>query len=712
MASSEKTPEAAPRVRSRIGPSSLLAALLVGVYVLLPSGEQADDADATGGAGTDEAGESRRPEILAVQPLDPYPGSSLLVTHDTTGDPARLHVYAGKEELEILVRRPGAVVAHLPSDAEPGNLKIRLTVADELGEASVPSERSKPYYVRVKSVRWRRAFRNLVGGIALLALGINMLARGARESTGMDGARRLAQASRRGLPALALGSAIGALAQSTTAAAGVLSGLVGSSVLSVAPAATAFLGAQLGAALAPLLVSGLLEPHDGLIVIALGMLWNALARDRRAKALARLALGAGFIAYGIEVLRPGLEPLAVHPMLLSLGDELRAQGALGVAKCTLLGAGLVAVLQGPAPVLMLMLAVAHTTGQHDLRTTLALLAGSGLGAALSALLTTPRGARGRELSWLYLILGALSSVFAASTIDVWNGLAQYVLRVEHAELAATAQGNTWALAIAFLSAQLSAALLLLPWVPKLARRLAPPADSEPRRSALSVLDAGAARDRLLRAFGAQRAGLSALFDLALSGERGAGRSAEHRLSEAREALEALLREPVSGSAIDAEGERLNSIALGSLQLQRSLEALLLEVERMTDARVTQSEEATARALLGVAEEAPLREMQSLLAQGLQLLADSVQAGVALEIESARAREIQMNVVESRTRAALLADQRRSGAEPRRFGLLKVIDGYESAGNQVYRLAELLAELYMPSASPSSLARAPEGRYET
>ena len=62
-------------------------------------------------------------------------------------------------------------------------------------------------------------------------------------------------------------------------------------------------------------------------------------------------------------------------------------------QCALLGAGLVAALQGPAPVLVLMLAVAHTTGHRDLRTMLAMLAGSGLGAALSALLDHAARAR-------------------------------------------------------------------------------------------------------------------------------------------------------------------------------------------------------------------------------------------------------------------------------------------------------------------------------
>ena len=193
-----------------------------------------------------------------------------------------------------------------------------------------------------------------------------------------------------------------------------------------------------------------------------------------------------------------------------------------------------------------------------------------------------------------------------------------------------------------------------------------------------------------------------MFELALTGERGAGRSAEHRLSEAREALEALLRAPLPEPAREAEAESLASIAFGSLQFQRSLEALLLEVERLTDAAsATRTHPRSWRCWPAPTKHRCAR-CRSCCRRACGCWRTACETGRSIELESARAREIQMNAIESQLRSSLLADQRKSGSEQRKYGLLKVIDAYETAGNQVYRLAELLGELYMP-AQPAAVA---------
>jgi hypothetical protein len=65
----------------------------------------------------------------------------VVVTFDGAKDERTLKVFAGKEELDVLARRPGAVVARLPVDLAPGRVKIRV---------SDGHDRSKPYDLRVK----------------------------------------------------------------------------------------------------------------------------------------------------------------------------------------------------------------------------------------------------------------------------------------------------------------------------------------------------------------------------------------------------------------------------------------------------------------------------------------------------------------------------------------------------------------------------------
>lgn len=680
------------RVRLLLG--WLFTALIVVVYFALPDGDARQDLAARE-PGVEET-EARKPDVIDVSPSDASPGSAITVSYVGVRDDSAVDVMLGRQKLEVLARKRGAVVARLPSDAEIGRAKIRVASA---------GERSKPYDVRIRKPSWRKPFRSLVGGLALLVFGIGVFARGAREAAGRESARVLARLAGRGPAALLLGAALGALAQSTTAAAGVLAGLVASSLLALGPAAAAFLGAQLGAASAPL-VTGLLDPREGLLIIAVAVLWLAFASDRRARAVARLVLGAGLIALGLQTLRPGFEPFVEEPRLLSLVASLRADGVAAIAVCALLGAALVALLQGPAPVVVLVLVLAQTTAQWDLRTALAVLSGSGLGAAVGALLTTPGGRRGRRLAELHLVLGLLGTVFTAATVDVWSTLADMLVPGVPHELRwgkrVLLPNLGMHLGVAFALSQLASAVLLLPFVPRLSRaleRILP----EPRLSALpSIGDArSVVQNGLVQVLTIGREGLARLSDLALDGRRDAGRFAEHRLSDARVRLQELLSGPVLALRDTLDQGVLARAAFASLGLLRSFDALHRQCERLTDARLALARGEHEITALPTEDVEVLSEMHGLLESGLAAAITAVESRQPADLDAALAHEIRMNALEARLRSALQRGVRDAAAVERHLLVLELADAYEIAGNQLYRLMEALAEWALPSSEVSA-----------
>ena len=207
-------------------------------------------------AAGDGSADARKLDIVDVSPPSASPGDAVTITF--TGDrPTRRPSRSSpaKDEPRSWRAVPGAVVARLPTDLEIGRAKLRI---------AVEGERSKPYDLRVKPWSWRKPFRNLVGGFALLLFGIVVFARGVGGAAGFRSAHTLARLGRRPPAALGFGAGLGALVVSTTAAAGVLAGLVSSSLLALAPAAAAFLGALIGSAAAPLL-TGLIDPREGLL---------------------------------------------------------------------------------------------------------------------------------------------------------------------------------------------------------------------------------------------------------------------------------------------------------------------------------------------------------------------------------------------------------------------------------------------------------------
>jgi hypothetical protein len=93
-----------------------------------------------------------------------------------------------------------------------------------------------------------------------------------------------------------------------------------------------------------------------------------------------------------------------------------------------------------------------------------------------------------------------------------------------------------------------------------------------------------------------------------------------------------------------------------------------------------------------ADEETIREIQGLFAQGLQALAASLDRRATIDLEQARGREIEMNGCDARARNALLAPNQEPSVVATHMGVIELVDAYEIAGNQAYRLAEALANL--------------------
>jgi len=640
-------------------------------------------------------------------PRDPIVGSVLLINYEARDARVKPRVLLGKTEVAVLTHRPFAVVAQLPSGVSAGHAKLRLATSDE---------RSKAYELHIKEINWRKPFRNFCGGLALLILGIQALSHGARSLLGLSTVERVATFTRSRLAALGSGALVGAFMQSTTAVAGLLSGLVSSRVLQELPAAQLFLGAQLGAAFVPVAVASTAEPGWGLPAIAIGTLTLGFAPDRRARALSRLVLGAGLVAFGVQVLRPGFEPFISNPLLLDALARLEAQGFAGRLGTALLGALLAALFQGPAPVLILALGIAELTGHSSQQATLALLSGSGLGAGLAALLTATRAPGARRLAQLNLITGACSSLFAVSTLDVFSRLSNS-LTAGHERAIWNGKHQlpdmSWQVIVAFFAAQLLATLALFPLLPRLvswlerraqlrggqARRVARPADAAhtsntaPRMRSSGEQDPASEEvsEGLSHSLSAQQVALPDILTLALDGLRGAGRSAEHRLLESRQVLQRLFSGPVLALPATVFGNDLGRIAVACSQLQRSLESLLDQAERLTDNRLLWSEPNAPVPPLSEHDRSVLREMHGLIADGLASLLSHLSAHTTPDTDETRAREIQLNATESRSRRLLLSESSAFSQIQRNLGVIELIDTYEAVGNQLYRLAETLSE---------------------
>jgi hypothetical protein len=422
------------------------------------------------------------------------------------------------------------------------------------------------------------------------------------------------------------------------------------------------------------------EPHRGVLGVAIGGCALCFASARSARALAWLILSAGLVAFAVQLLRPGFEPFFSSPELLTALDRAAPHGLIGAVSRVLLGALLAAAFQGPAPVMVLALTVAQLTGHEDPRSTLLLLSGSGLGSAVAALSTAPGDPRCRRLAELNLLVGLCSTLLTAALVNVSDMVAGRLLSHAWPIHWGTHRlpQSSWRVAVAFVISQLVASVTLLPCLSYAQRALAH----------LVRVPTFAAGEALLSprqwraATAAQARALPQLLRLALHGDRAAGSAAESYLRQAQELLRApfVFRAAPATAAQSSESARLS---LGYLQLQRAPEDVLCHAQQLTDDRMVWS--AASPRVPPLPEHAAhvLCELDGLIASGLAALAASFHSGARLDSHDTHAREILINALELELRQ----DLARGDIEPRDLGVMGLVDALETAGNQLFRLAE-------------------------
>jgi Na+/phosphate symporter len=608
-------------------------------------------------------------------------------------------------ELEVLHASDDRLVVRVPQQAYEGRAKLRVGY-DKI-------DRSKPYDLRIINISYRKVFREVLGGLALLFFGLRVMSRGSRQYTGDRGQGLLAQVGKSSPAALGLGVAVGGITQFTTTAAGLVVGLIESHLLAVAPAVVVLLGAQLGAAVTPS-VLGLISTREGLLVITIGVLWLSFASDRRSEAFGKIILGCGLLFFGLHLLRQGFEPLVSNPDLIPYIEHFHAATVLGRLWCLLAGVLLTAILQGPAPVFVFVLGLAQSSGRIDLTSALAILAGTTFGGAIGTqMVASPFGAAAGRVARIHLLLGLFGTVILALTADLQAALADAIMPGLASEVSYGTRillpkmGQH--LVAGFAIGQAVITLILVALVP-VAMRLGERRPSHRQRTTPLVGNAGVEilRHGLAGVLERYRDCLGAIYDLCSMGQRRRGSDCEHLLADTRQQIEVLFSGALLNKSLDPDLAKLRQATLAMIQLQRALEELLHHAERSAEQTLALSP-AGEGWQLPPQDAATIKALHAMLTDGIDVLVGELRSGSTPDLDAARAREIRLNAAESESRQGLLVDADRgesSSLIALRLNSSELVNAYETVGNHLYRLNEALgADIDQETPGTSVVVRA-------
>jgi len=371
--------------------------------------------------------------------------------------------------------------------------------------------------------------------------------------------------------------------------------------------------------------------------------------------------------------------------------------------CASFGGLAVAALHGPAPLIVLSLGGAQATGTFSLPALLALLSGTAFGASLAAMITAPANPAARALARLHLGLGTLASLLAFLSLDVWVALSERVIgaldlplhwstRMPMSELGVR-------LFVGFGSSQLAVTALLSLLVPAVLPRLHRDQRGTARGPGAAISELRIALERVLAH---QQLALNEVVHLTLTGSRKHGDAAERALTMGRRELDQVLAERVRAAANDDvllaggtarfdDTHTVMGVSFATLQLQNALVSLLETSQRLVDARLVGESQRADTAVISRPHEALLESVHRLISEGLDAARRSLREQELLDMEAARAREIQLNLLEAEARAAMFDGERPAPLAQGDLHVLEVVGAYEVSGNHLYRLAEILGQ---------------------
>ena len=281
----------------------------------------------------------------------------------------------------------------------------------------------------------------LVGGVALFLFGMSIMGEALEKSAGSRLSSLLGKLTSNPIKGFALGAAVTAIIQSSSATTVMMVGFVNSGVMSLANVIPIIMGANVGTTITAwiLSLSGLsgdsfiitmLKPTSFTPILALiGIIFYLFLKDSKKKDSGLILLGFSVLIFGMDYMTSAVKPLASVPefqqILLLFSNPI-----LGV----LAGALLTAVIQSSSASVGILQALS-STGQVTFGTAFPIILGQNIGTCVTALISSVGANKNaKRVSMVHLcfnIIGAVGAMIVFYTLNMIIGFTFMEMQADH-----------------------------------------------------------------------------------------------------------------------------------------------------------------------------------------------------------------------------------------------------------------------------------------
>ena len=285
----------------------------------------------------------------------------------------------------------------------------------------------------------------LVGGVALFLFGMSIMGEALEKSAGSRLSSLLGKLTSNPIKGFALGAAVTAIIQSSSATTVMMVGFVNSGVMSLANVIPIIMGANVGTTITAwiLSLSGLsgdsfiitmLKPTSFTPILALiGIVFYLFLKDSKKKDTGLILLGFSVLIFGMDYMTSAVKPLASVPefqqILLLFSNPI-----LGV----LAGALLTAVIQSSSASVGILQALS-STGQVTFGTAFPIILGQNIGTCVTAIISSVGANKNaKRVSMVHLcfnIIGAVGAMIVFYTLNMIIGFTFMEMQADHQMIA-------------------------------------------------------------------------------------------------------------------------------------------------------------------------------------------------------------------------------------------------------------------------------------
>lgn len=257
------------------------------------------------------------------------------------------------------------------------------------------------------------SFFTLIGGLALFLYGMTTMGSGLNKVAGGKLERILEKLTSNPIKAVALGTIVTAIIQSSSATTVMVVGFVNAGIMKLSQAIGVIMGANLGTTATAWILSlsgiegdkfliQLLKPSNFSPLLAfLGILLFMFSKSEKKKDLGQILLGFAILMFGMEAMSGAVKPLASNPEFRNI-LVMFSNPILGV----ITGAVLTAIIQSSSASVGILQALS-TTGSLTFASAIPIIMGQNIGTCITALLSSigaKKNARRAAIVHLYFNL--------------------------------------------------------------------------------------------------------------------------------------------------------------------------------------------------------------------------------------------------------------------------------------------------------------------